>query len=132
MDKPLALSHTAPAFYATLPYSQPVRVRELWQHADIVMPVPARERFRKWRVQWLAVRAFGRAPKIADPDQRICAGRTLLVEQNRRLLDIKSLRFQGQNEVDSHPWNIRTHHLVAFRFCDMHVLILRRGLPGAF
>src|SRR5215471_19999115 len=102
MDQPHALSDKVATLFAALAFSQTVGVLQVRQHADIPMTVPMRQRFWKRRVQRLPIRSFGRIPKIADADQSVPAGRirSLLVQQNGRLLDIKSLRFQRLNEMD--------------------------------
>src|SRR5580700_345740 len=71
MDQPLSLSDEVTSLFAALALTQSVRVFQMRQYADIFMAVPDCQRFWKWRVQWLAVRPFGRIPQITHAGQRV-------------------------------------------------------------
>src|SRR5215831_9068037 len=133
MDHPCNVSDEVATLLAALLFSQSVRISQARQRTDIGMAVPVCERFGERRIQWLAIRPFGRFPEIDHADQRVPSGRggILLIQQDRRLLDVKFLWFQGANEVDTCSREIRTHRLVSIGFSDMYVLILCRCLAGA-
>src|SRR6202162_1917856 len=88
------------------------------------MTVPDRQRFWKWRVQWLAVRPFGRIPKKTYACQRVSTlrSRVLHIEQNGRLLYIKTVRLHGPDIVDTHSRHLATHLLIFVGFSRMHIL----------
>src|SRR5215472_14224391 len=134
MDHPCDVSDEVATLLAALLLSQSVRVSQARQRTYIGMAVPVCQRFGARRIQWLAVRPFGRFPKIDHADQRVPSGRgrIFLIQQDGRFLDIKFLWFKSANEVDSCSREIRTHRLVSIGLSHMYVLILCRCLAGAF
>ena len=80
-------------FFAALAFIQSMRVVQTRKHANVVVAVPVRQRFWKWRVHWLTIRAFGRVPEITNTYKGISARRAgvVMVEENGRVLDFKVL-----------------------------------------
>src|ERR1700724_204141 len=111
------------AFFQTRAYAP------VGQHAEIRVPEPLRQRFRKRSVSRLSVCPRGGAEKITDADKLVASGDAwiFLVKQDRRLLNVETSPALRSDVVNSHAGYVWSDGLVAVRLSDAHILIFFRG-----